>query len=286
MPIPGDLLVREYQYEYRTLLFGSGTSFVTTEVTGLLGMPDADDKSSDREYDHGQDPGFLRLPARVVAFNISIVGNKGADIERKLAMARKTFQVPRRRNALLMEPFVFWRPGEPKKVIYVRCTRRDFTSNYDTARGRADGSVELTAPDPVIYALEAQDEAVTLPGGAVTGNVLIESYGDFDDGSWPLVTVQGPATNPRIQNVGDDGRTLRVDTVMDADDILTIDAKTKEINISRDGGATWVDAWNITRADNEFWSVLPGVQQIVYSRSAGNTATPSTCTIHWQDAYA
>lgn len=281
----GDLIARDYQYEFRNLLFGSGTPFVVTGFENLLGSGDVAANDIERQYEHGMFPGLLRYTARVAPCDMTIVGNAGAEIEQNLALARKAFQVPRKRLTMVMDGLVFKRPGEPKKVLYCRCTRRAFKSSYETAHGYSEGSLEFTAPDPIIYGLDVKTQALVLAVGSVTNNVTITSEGDFVDGSYPVVTINGPATNPRVQNVADDGRTLRADLVLAAGDALKIDQKTKQCLLRVGVGGAWVDAWQYMRTDNQFWNVLPGPNQIVYTR-AGATGASSTVTIDWQDAFA
>jgi hypothetical protein len=229
----GDLIARDFQYEFRNLLFGSGTPFVVTGFENLLGMGDLASNDLDRQYEHGAFPGLLRYTARVLPCDMTIVGSMGAEIEQNLALARKAFQVPRKRLTMVMDGLVFKRPGEPKKVLYCRCTRRSFKSSYETAHGFSEGSLEFTAPDPIIYGLDVKTQNLVLAAG----------------------------------------------------DALKINQKTKECLLRVGVGGAWVDAWQYMRTDNQFWSVLPGPNQIVYTRS-GATGASSTVTIDWQDAYA
>lgn len=284
MSLPGDLIFDPYQYEFRGLLFGSRTSYMTEKVTGLHAMPGITDVDVARGAEHGSFPSLLLMTKRIVQFDMKILGRPGADIEQKLAIARRTFQVPRKRYSTIMEPFVFWRPGEPKKALYVRCTKRDFPSDYDTAHGLSAGSVELTAPYPIISGLDVKNASWNLGIGVVTANQIITNEGDYVDGANPVVTITGPWTNPRIQNATDDGRTLRFDIVLAAGDALRLSAATMKAELRVGLGGAWVDAYSYVRSDNQWWAVLPGANTIVASRT--NSAAQGTVTVAWQDAYA
>lgn len=284
--VAGDLLVRPYQYEFRNLLFGSGTDFITEKVSGLHGMPGVTDADVNRASSHGASPGTLLMNKRILAFDMKIVGSAGEDIERKLAIAREAFQVPRIRYARQMDPFVFWRPGEPKKVLYVRCTKRDFPSDYETARGLSSGSVELVAPDPVIQSVTVHHEEAVLGAAVLNADVYCTMNGDFRDGAKPVVTITGPWNNPRIVNEADDGRTLRLDLSLAAVDALRLTYATQRIEVRRGLGGAWADAYIYRRSDNQWWTLLPGVNRITATRAATNSGANGKIEIDWQDAYA
>jgi hypothetical protein len=280
--VPGDLIFDDYQYEFRGFLFGAHTSYVTEKVSGLLGMPAVRDMDIDSGADHGSHPGLLLLSKRIIQFDMKIVGST-LDINQKLGLARTAFQVPRKRYSRVLDAFVYKRPGEPKKVLYARCTKRDFVSDYDTAHGLSTGSVELTAPYPVISGLDLLSQSWNLAAGSTNGQQTITNEGDFADGARPKITLTGPWTNPRIQNVTDYGRTIRFDLVLNAGDTLIFDAATMSAQISRAGGA-FADAYQYVRADNQWWNVLPGPNVILATRT--NNGAQGTIKVEWQDAYS
>lgn len=274
---PGALLLEPYGYEFRGLLFGTGTDFVTEKVEGLLAMPAVSLDEEEKSYDHGTFPGIPTMEGRRISFDMKIKGSAGFDIEEKLSVCRKTFQLPRIRNGRISEPFVFWRPGQPKKFCLARCTRRDFNSEFETARGLAEGSVELFANDPLIYSLEEQSASFSLVDAAAAGSTIINQAGDHPDGAWPLITITGPATDPVITNEDDDFRAIRLTLVLGPADEAVIDVE-KEImwvNDVRDSDAI--------SSDNEWWALLPGDNTINYNRSAGNAT--STITFDYRNVW-
>lgn len=278
----GDLVV-PYGYEFRGLSFGTGTDFVTEEVTGLLSSATARDSDVDKAHDHGSNPGTLLYGKRIISFNMKIKGTS-ADIEGKIATAQRIFQAPRIRYTNVPEPFVFQRPGGVKKVCYVRCTKRDFPSNFKTARGFAVGSVELVAPDPLIYSLTPSQAILTLDAGVVAGTNNATMNGDHADGASPVLTITGPATNPIIQNATDDGRAMRFDVVLAANDALRITVKTRRVERRVGLAGDWNKEFGLTRTDNQWWKLLPGVNVINYNRTG--SATASTLTIDWSDTWS
>ena len=282
--VPGALIEEDYQYEFRNLLFGSGTDFVTTEVTGLLGSATARDQDVDKGHDHGSHPGMIFYGKRFIAFDMTIRAANGADMEQKLEAAARAFQLPRIRNSKNMEPFIFRRPGVEDKVCYARCTKRDFPSNFKTAKGLAVGSVELQAPDPVFYSLTPSHADLDLPPTVTTGGVLVPMDGSHADGAKPLLTLTGPATNPVIENDTDDSRAIRLQVTLGANDAVRIDIKKRIVEHRIGLAGAWNRNYAIVRADSQWWALLPGNNQIIYSRTGSSTT--STLDIDWQDAWA
>lgn len=283
---PGSLITTPYQYEFRGLVFGSGTNYITEKVSGIHGMPGSIDTDLPRNLDHGADPSVLLMGKRVMQFDMKILGSMGIDIEQKLEVARKTFQVPRKRHSRDLDAFVFQRPGEPLKVLWGRCTKRDFPSDYDTAHGLSAGSVELTFPDPLIYALQSTSIQSVAAATVLTTTVNPVNGGDYVDGAAPTIQIDGPATNPRIQSTTDEGRTLRVDISLSTVDSLRINAKTKKVEVRRGLAGAWQDAWVYVRSDNQWWALLPGINTVTYTRDSTNAAASSTMTVTWNDTFA
>lgn len=279
----GILIVQPYQYVFRNFLFGSGTSIITTKVDGILGMADVDNGDIDRT-DHGSSPGILRMQKRPVAFDLTITGRKGTDIETKLAAARRVFQPPRIRKSHELEPLVFMRPGEPKKMLWVRCTRREFTSEYDTARGLASGSVELQAVNPRIYALEhTEGETIALASGVTSATVFCEMEGDYEDGTPPRIWIQGPWTNPVLTNATD-GRVIRLNMILDADQELIL--RNKQVWWKAGLDQPFQKYYQVVLDTNQWWNLIPGTNEIVCERDAGNVGATGRIQFIWRDAYA
>lgn len=276
----GDLINIEYQYEFRGWLFGSGTDTIVRSVSGLLALPEVRNSDIDRLNDHGATPGISVLSKRTVSFDVTILGSPGVDIESKVAEARTACQPPPKRLSRTLEPLAFWRPGAPKKVVYGRCERRDFESNYELARGKGEGSFDIVCPDSFIYGMEQKSVTITLAIGATTGQVNVFNFGDFRDGALCTVEIQGPATNAIVANSTDDNRQIKLDGAIAAGETFVLDQKTMEATLDGD------DAFTMVRNDSQYWALLPGQNTIVFSRAAGATSAIARCTIRWQDTYA
>jgi hypothetical protein len=164
-------------------------------------------------------------------------------------------------------------------MVMCRVEQRDFKSSFETARGKSQGSVQLVAPDPLIYSADLHSELFILPSGQTQLTARVYNAGDHEDGTYPYIYITGPCTNPRIQNLADDGRTIRLDVILSAADTLLIDVRNRILTING------VGRFDIRRNDNQWWNLVPGDNDIVYQRAAGNTGAGSNFTIEWRDAW-
>lgn len=273
----GSELTAHYKYGFRDLTFGAGTDYITTKVDGLLSLPSVKANDRGRQFEHGVFPGSVLMGKRTITFDMTIVGQAGEDIERKLGAARRVFQPPRKRQAREGEPFTFWRPGEPKKFCLTRCTNRDFPSEFSTARGLAKGSVELQAPDPLIYSTIQNEATVTLAGTDTAGEVELFQAGDYVDGAWPIITIEGPTATPIISNAEDYGRAIRLDLALGTSDVAVIDVEQEIVWVNGIRRSTAI------RSDSQWWALLPGYSTITYNRQGGSSA--SALTVHYRDVW-
>lgn len=275
----GDLIVLPKQYEWRGLLLGSGTAFRTTDVSHRS-MPSVRSADTDKDSEHGMFPGETTYGTKVIDIALNVLGNFGEDIESKLDQLRRAFQLPRRRYSTVMDQFVWMDPGEPKKYVWGRCLNRGIPSDYEAARGNAACNLQIVAYDPIAYSLIVPTGGLTLPVGVTTNQFTIRNEGNHSDGyEEAIIVIQGPWTNPRIQNVADDGRTIRIDKVLTAADTMTIDLSRFTVDVNG------VSDFTLVRNDNQWWSILPGDNVIVATRAAGNTGASGRIDVTWRHTY-
>lgn len=271
--------IGDYQYEFRGLIFGSGTDFITETVDGLLSMATARAGDVDNANDHGAIPGPVLHSKRVMPFDMTIRGVRGVDIEGKLATARKVFQIPTRRNFNVMEIFAFKRPGEVRKMVLAQCLKRDIPSNYETARGKAKCSIELRATDPAIYSLAENFSTRQMAIGATNSQFNVQNLGDFEDGSRKMrFRLVGPFTDVRIQHV-ELNRTIVLNGTANAGQVLIVDLDTRTITL--DG----VNVYSWRQPANQWWRLLPGANTILVTRAGSNTGGAMTIETYWRDTW-
>jgi hypothetical protein len=284
-PVPGDPGedLQIYGYEFNGLNFGAGTAIVVEKMEGLLGSSSVRGNDIELTNDHGAAPGTTLLNKRTIAFDLHALGTAG-EVEDMLVEFGRVFQLPPRRSPRLLIPLCFWRPGQPKKCVFARTNKRDFDSVYNVAHGKASGSVELVAPDPLIYSLDLHQTIYTLGAGVTTGTFPnIQNDGNHVDGTGALFQVLGPAVDPIFTNVDDDGRAMRFDVNIPAGGGIRFDLAAKSAEVFN--GSEWVPDYGIVRNDSEWFKIMPGDNEIVYTRS-GTAATGSQVNVWHRDAWS
>lgn len=293
---PSSELRSPMQYFFNGLLFGHGTEYVVESLDGLLGGAPTRDADADRTNDHGATPGLVLMSKRILGLELksaagrSVTPGVGYDLETKLAMLQKTFQPPRIVSGLTTLPLYFWRPGQVRQFINVRCTKRDIQSNFQTARGLIAASVELQATDPMIYSAIPKTTNLTIPASGTSRASNLSPFadcpieGDAVDGAHPVIEIFGPATNPTIGIFAPETKYMKFTINLAAGDSIRITAKTRKVekNIA---GAGYVEDYSIVKNDNVWWRLLPNVLNSLQFTRTNNPAVTALCIVTWNDVW-
>lgn len=150
--------------------------------------------------------------------------------------------------------------------------------------------IELFAPDFPLYSQSQSVATLTRAsgGGAVYpiiypiiygastgGQALVVNQGDAE--SYPVITLNGPITNPIIQNVTT-GRYLELDMTLNSGDQVVIDMKNKTIVLN--GTQSVIGNKN---SASQWWWLDPGNNTIRFFTSSG--ADTGNVQIAYRDAY-
>ncbi len=286
LPDAGDLLTQPYQYQLGTWLGGSGTSFVIEKVSGLLGHADVRDIDLERGNGHGSIPLTQFYEPRTIQFDIKGTSqHNGTPVEDLLDLLSDNFQLGKIRTNTQLQSFAYWRPGRTPRQFFGRATKFDADSDYEAGRGLVTASVEFVANDPLSYALEATESSVTIGSGEASDSLTVFMEGNCKNGSPPLLYIAGACVNPRIECDADDGRDIKLDVTLAANQICRIDVDKQEVTIQTGGGSNpWVPRWDTVRDDNQWWHLMPGENEITLSRTG--TATSCVLTVEFFDAWA
>lgn len=255
----GDLVVANYQYEYRGVLLGSNTSYRTEKVDGLLSMPDLQAFDTDRTDRHGAFAGRSLLRPRTVQMDVNILVETATTMTDIETIMRTLFTALNPMKGSTTAQLVFQRPGQGKRYVNARPTKRSFPSVYEIPHGLAKGSIEFKCADPRIYKL-TEDQTTILLTGVTSNSGTVTNGGDFPHS--PVLEITGPATNPRIACVEDSNRTIKVDIVLGSSDTLIIDTFNRTVTLAG------VNRYDVVRNDNQWWELQPGANTITMTRSS------------------
>lgn len=111
-------------------------------------------------------------------------------------------------------------------------------------------------------------------GGSASGNALVPNNGTTP--YWPTVVINGPCTNPFVQNVTT-GQTLSFQTVLGGSDVLTVDMDARTVLLNGTASRT-----NAVLVGSQFWPLLAGNNNILFNATAAGGAT---AVVQARDAY-
>lgn len=275
----GDLLTRDGQYEINGLLLNDSLADLDTlkviKVSGLFSAPDMKVSDSEVQDDHGGQVGRDLFTMRTIVMDLLVIASTKANMYNKLKAIESAFQP---QSDLL--GLAYQRAGIGKQFVNVRPRKLGGFDTSDTLdKGWAEGSVMLLAPDPRKFDLVQRSQGIVIASAGTTNSGTLNMAGNFKGGARPILEIAGPATNPRIGNAADFGRSLKVDMVILAGQTLIVDFATRTLTM---GG---LDQSGNVRSDSQWWALYPGNNLISFTRSNTPAAT-STLTVKWWDSYA
>lgn len=206
--------------------------------------------------------------------DIYIKASTAANMYNKIKAVEDAFQL---RASVL--PLFFRRAGIGDLFVNVRPRKLGgFDTGWDQQGGLTKGSILLVAPDPRKFSITDNADVLTIASGGTTTSQTVTMGGNFNGGARPILEIDGPVTNPRIQNAGDGNRTIKIDMVISSGQKLVINTATRAVTISG------VDQSANVRSDNQWWVLNRGGNLITFSRS-NTPANTGVLTVKWNDAY-
>lgn len=270
----GDLITIPNQFEYNGLLLGKKTIYQYDNVDGLLSPPAVLSRDLVRQDADGNFPGRDTYGPRYVTFDVN-VDSVPATIIDDIRSATTALKV--RHEAWDVLPFVFQLDdGDGKKFCWMRPRNSNFKLTYPVHTGYVKGAVQLIGHDPRYYSINETMAFVNVGIGATVGNLDITNLGNYDSG--PIVEITGPATNPRITNPQDGGRTIKTNIVVPAGKVLSIDMRLRLMIL--DGAS--VPPGTI-RNDSQWWRLQPGVNHLVMNRD--DSAALAIFAVKYRDTW-
>ena len=285
----GDLITTDWQVEYRSLLTGGDTAYSLVQVEGLVDMPPVRPADLVLSRRHGAHPGddFVDVRSIVLTYEIYAADNTA------FAAAVEALQTAYRPGGD-EQALVFQIPGVAdgaKALVWCRPRRRQLPVNLEWFHRLPIATIEMVATDPLVYANTESEASTTLPsaaGGLVFPIVFPRTYGAsatggsitcVNDGSFdtdPTFRIDGPATNPRIENLTA-GKTIAVNITLASGEFLLIDVKSRTVLL---GGTT--SRFSFLDTSSRWFSLAPGSNSITFRAS---TSTAATLTARWRSAW-
>jgi hypothetical protein len=290
-----------YRFAFNDFEFGGGNSvYQILTIDGLEDLPVIRNQDDNRGYQDGMWTGRDFLSGRTLVFTMTVRGDSNNSMNYYLNLLQENL-VPQQQGTGLLQ---FQLPGSSLQRFNARVRRRAIQINPDYSSGLATATYEFFCPDPRYYDdtqlttdlinatavagrtynrvyTEPPNNPVNNPyesgmyfgGGAGAPNLITNSGWTT---TYPTITIEGPAINPRITNVTA-GLYLQIDTTLGTGDTLVIntDLRTVTLNgVSRRALLNNASTW---------FAAPPGTSY--YTFTATGTTGNTACVVSWRSAY-
>jgi hypothetical protein len=285
----GDLITGDWEMEVNGLLLGGESPYSIARIDGILDQPETRSADRLRLRRHGMIPGDDFLGGRTVTVTLEVYGEDDAafaDNVHDLGLAL----APGEDEA----PLVFQLPGVAGgglRRLYCRPRRRSLPVGLEFFYRMPLAVVEFFATDPRLYDNTESEGLSSLPsaGGGLNfdaafpivfgalstgGTINATNAGTFPTS--PTFRIDGPVTNPRIENVTT-GQTLSFTGSLAEGEFLLIDTEARTVLLGGTASRySWIDA------DAEWWDLPPGTSEVTFRAS---TTTEASLTMTWRSAW-
>jgi hypothetical protein len=289
-----------YSFAFNDFEFGGGNSvYQIMTIDGLEDLPVIRNQDDNRGYQDGMWTGRDFLSGRNLVFTITVRGDTNYNMNYYLDLLQANL-VPQQQGTGLLQ---FQLPGSDLQRIDARVRRRAIQINTDYSSGLATATYEFFCPDPRYY--DDQEKSTDLTNAtSIAGRTYNRvytatatnpanpdqtgmSYGGgagspnliTNDGwttTYPEITIQGPAINPKVTNVTA-GAFLLIDATIGTNDQLVLNTDYRTVTLNG------VNRRALLNNSSTWFAAPPGTSYYTFTATGtdGNTA----CVVTWRNAY-
>lgn len=283
------MALEDYQISIPNLTIGPGTDYILVEWTGY-GVPGMRNSDDPVPQDDGSWTGPDYLNSRDLGLTVIIRGATpdAAVVNAEALLAAWNLETTLDGYGSRMQ-LNLKMPGIDERIIYGRPRRADLRTARIVGTNIA-AQLEFFCPDPLWYSLVEHSQQFVLSepaSGRGYNRAYNYGYGGATDsgiesltnagarGVWPTAVIEGPAVNPRIENL-DTGQTLTFTITLLAGETLTVDFKKKTVLL--DGTAS-----RYYTKSGEWFKLAPGANNIRFA--SGSYSSSAVLTMTWRDAW-
>jgi hypothetical protein len=264
----GDLIELDGQVEFARTLWGQGTSFRISEITGWESLPELDNRNSPRPNTHGAYRGRKVAQQRIVGIRMVVESFSDPEGVQPLVKAL------RRATRIYEEPIeldlAIRTYGETLRAKG-HVIDREINLDGDWSVGAANAAVLIACSDPRRYDLYSA--SASLPKDV---EVTVENEGDVE--THPIIKIPGPSTNPVLTN-STSGKLIGFDLILAGGEELEVDTWA---GTARVDGALVNSSLSGFSLPIEDWTLSPDESVIEYTTDSGGSTPPS---LLWSHAY-
>lgn len=290
-----------YRFAFNDFEFGGGNSvYQILTIDGLEDLPVIRNQDDNRGYQDGMWTGRDFLSGRTLIFTMTVRGDSNNSMNYYLNRLQENL-VPQQQGTGLLQ---FQLPGSALQRFNARVRRRAIQINPDYSSGLATATYEFFCPDPRYYddtelttdlinatavAGRTYNRVYTTPPNSAVNNPYLS--GMFFGGgagapnlitnngwttTYPLITIEGPAINPRVTNVTA-GLFLQIDATLGTGDTLVLNTDLRTVTLNG------VSRRSLLNNASTWFAAPPGTSY--YTFTATGTTGNTSCVISWRSAY-
>ena len=277
-----------YQFQFGSLVFGAGTPFVVTDISGLEDLPAIRNQDDIKGYNDGMFTGRDFYGGRSITFTLNVLAGNGNTAQTNFNL----FQAALVPQSFGTSQLSFWlSPSDTPKVIYGRVRGRATLVNPEYTYGLIRTQVTLFCPDPRYYDATTTSAPMAptaaagrtynrtynlvYGGGSQTGTVIVTNLGWAT--TYPTVTINGPITNPTITS-NSTNQFITINTTLAAADSLVIDLNNRLVTLNGS------PVRNLMAGNSQWFGCPPGNTGIGLSGTS-TTIGVTAATLTYSSAY-
>jgi len=289
-----------YRFAFNDFEFGGGQSpYQIMTLDGLEDLPVIRNQDDNRGYQDGMWTGRDFLSGRTLVFQITIRGDANNSMQENLNLLQAAL-VPQQQGTGLLQ---FQLPDSDLQRVNARVRRRNIQINTDYSSGMATATYEFFCPDPRYYDNEEKTTDLTNASsiaGRVYNRVYLtaptnpanpENTGDSYGGgssaanlitnsgwttTYPVITINGPAINPKVTN-NTAGAFLLIDGTIGTNDVLVLNTDLRTVTLNG------VARRALLNNSSTWFAAPPGTSY--YTFLATGTDGDTSCVVSWRNAY-
>lgn len=286
----GDLITGPWEFELAGLLLGGDSKFHVAAVAGLADVADVRPGDKPRLRRHGLRAGTDYMSGRTINLTVELDAADYTELATLVDQLGAAFRPGADEAALYFQ--VPGLAGGGNGVLWCRTRRRSAPITPDGWYHRLPTvELELFATDPLIYGATELTASTGLPEGGdglifsatfdavfgalgESGIVVCANAGTAD--APVLLRVDGPVTNPRVENITA-GKTIALSLTLADGDHLLIDTQSRTVLL---GGTA--DRYSALTSASEWFSLVPGANEVRFGASAGS----GSLTVTWRSSWS
>lgn len=281
-------LTSDYQMQWRGVTLGSGTPYGLRSLEGWTDLPSMRVGLPARSGRHGAHAGQFLAEHRTVTAQFVLAARRSDFQDQVRELRRVTASVE---NAV-EEPLVVRWDGRTQ-MVRARCVRRSIPATHERyPQGFAVATIQWQASDPRLLQLPPVSTSTALPAPTSSGLVFplvfplvfgegqsggsMQMYNDGNSTAWPVFTIRGPATAPRIFDAtSGDSLEFAADYTVPDGQSIDIDTNLRTVTVS--GSTVSRNTELVTRE----WFGIPAGEQHEIRFTAGTYESEARLSATW-----